>query len=186
MRLTLVVAGYARHRIRRDVNTKQRLLALFVLVVSLVLSGCGTGGLTLIPTATVESTSTPLPTSTQVPTPTSLPTEVVVMVNQAAMEIISTWDSGIVAFTPADNPVTTLTGLTPAEVGFWNNSRLGFDLYNEVVKILMADQGAWDGGLFGCPNVDEAFTSCPCRIYFTDDSITKIDGAASVIFQANP
>jgi len=177
-------------------NTRQRITAALVLVMSLIASGCGPGSLsspTITPTATVTSTETLIPTATSLPTATRtatsapLPTEVIVKVSPAAMDVITSWNSSINAFTPANNPVTNLTGLTANDVGFWNNSRLGMDLYKDVVNLLSADLGSlWTDGLYACPNVNEAFPSCNLRIYFTDNSVTEIVGAAKVTFQPNP
>ena len=162
-----------------------------LIIISLLLVGCG-GQVPVQPTETstpIPPTNTPVPpTNTPIPptsTSTPLPTEVTVLVSSEAMDVISSWNSSINAFTPANNPVTNLKGLTANDVGFWNNSRLGMGLYEEVAKLLSADLGSpWKDGLYGKPDVNKAFPSL--RIYFTDDSITKIDGAAKVIFQPNP
>jgi len=168
---------------------------LILLFISLLLASCS--GTAIEPTLTsvpptdtsIPPTATPVPpTDTPVPpTSTPLPTEVVILIKPEAMVVVSSWNSTINAFTPADDPLTDLTGLTANDVGFWNNSRLGFDLYKSVSDLLSADLGSpWDQGLYGCPQVEEAFTSCSLRIYFTDDSITEISGAAKVTFQSNP
>lgn len=135
--------------------------------------------------STVPAAQTSRPTDTLIP-PTSIPlkTEVIVLVSSDAMDVISSWNSSINAFTPANNPVTNLKGLTANDVGFWNNSRLGMGLYEDVVKLLSADLGTpWKEGLYAKPDVNKAFPSL--RIYFTDNSITEIDGAARVTFQSN-
>jgi len=167
-------------------KTNRSTLIVLVVVLLADLVGCGT-----LP---AQPTSTPVPTNTPQPkyTPTSipLPTEVIVLVSPEAMDLISSWDSSIHAFTPANNPVTNLLGLTTQKVGYWNWSRKSKSLYNRVVELLSAALGTpWEGGLYGCPNVNEAFlsdVSCSLRIYFTDDSITEVDGGARVIFQSNP
>lgn len=128
--------------------------------------------------------NTPIPTKTA--EPASLPTEVVVQVNAEAMEIITSWDSGIQAFTSAEDPITDFTGLTADVVGFWNNSALGFGLYDEAIRLLGTRGTPWEEGLYGCPSVNDAFSSCGLRLYFVDDSITEIDGGAKVIFQLAP
>lgn len=159
---------------------------IILIITTLTLAGCG-GQAPIQPTETstpIPPTNTPIPpTNTPIPpTPTPLPTEVIVLVSPEAMDVISSWNSSINAFTLANNPVTNLEGLTANDVGFWNNSQLGISLYKEVVKLLSADLGSpWEGGLYGKPDVNTAFPSV--RIYFTDDSVTDIDGAARVIFQ---
>lgn len=60
-------------------NTKQYFTVIAILVISLVISGCGAGQLfgptvTPSPTSTSTLTSTPLPTATLAPTETPIPT----------------------------------------------------------------------------------------------------------------
>lgn len=170
-----------------------RKIYVILVIISFLLAGCSgnepvlpTKTATLVP-PTATNTSIP-PTNTSVPpTSTPLPTEVIVLVNPETMKVVSSWNSTINAFTLANNPAIDFSGLTASDVGFWNNSRLGFDLYNSVTSLLSAALGSpWQDGLYGCPKVDEAFSSCSLRLYFTDDSIIKISGGARVIFQSNP
>jgi hypothetical protein len=115
-----------------------------------------------------------------------LPTQVIVIVNPEAMDVVNSWKSSIHAFTPASNPVKDLKGLTAESVGFWNNSKLGANLFKEVVKIFKADGEPKDNGLYGCPNAATVFVECPnVSIYFTDDSIDSVVGGAMVIFQSS-
>jgi hypothetical protein len=177
---------------KQKVNHQKSLLGIMgSLLVAVIVSACSVLQPQPTPTTTpIPPTRTPVPptaTSTAIPTATTLPTEVIVLVSPEAMDVFSSWDATIRAFTPADNPVTDLSGLSASEIGFWNNSYLGWDLYDEVVGFLSAVYGSkWEDGLYACPDLTEAFSSCSLRIYFTDASITKMTGAAAVIFQSNP
>ena len=175
-------------------NTKQQTLGILVLVLSLALSCRGSGQIsepTFTPIATTPLLATMTPTAVQPattvlpPTYTPLPKAGIVLVSPQAMNVISSWDSSIQAFTPANNPVTNLIGLTSSDVGFWNNSQLGSELYNEVIRLLNNLGPPWEDGLYACPQVNEAFSSCSLRIYFTDNSITDVDGGVRVIFQSD-
>jgi hypothetical protein len=58
-------------------NARQRIIVVLVLLLSLVVSGCGPGqvfGPTLTPTPTFTPTKTNTPTPTKTPTPTNTPT----------------------------------------------------------------------------------------------------------------
>jgi hypothetical protein len=105
-------------------------------------------------------------------------------VSPATMKIITSWKSSINAFTSASDPIKDLSGLTPETAGFWNNSKLGLGLYKEVVKLLNSTGTPWTGGLYGCPNVDDAITGRGLRIYFTDDSITEIKDGKRIVFKS--
>jgi hypothetical protein len=100
------------------------------------------------------------------------------------MKIITSWNNRINAFTSASNPIKELSGLTGETVGFWNNSKPGMDLYDEVVKMLNTLGPPWKDGLFAIPNVNNAFAKKSLQIYFTDDSITKIKDGKRIIFKS--
>jgi hypothetical protein len=101
------------------------------------------------------------------------------------MEIIDSWADGIRAFTPVDNPVSGLKGLTAESTGFWNNSKLGFDLYHAVQELFNADGEPKDEGIYACPDAANVFTECPSiKIYFTDDSVDSVVGGIRVVFKS--
>jgi len=128
-------------------------------------------------------TSTSIPQSTNTPRPTPLPKEIKLKINAEAMAIVSSWESTIQAFTSASKPVNSLDGLTSEEVGFWNNSKLGFDLYDNVSKLFEAFGNPLNG-LYGCPDAENAFSECSSiRIFFVDSSITEVKGGIKVIFE---
>jgi hypothetical protein len=163
--------------------------------------GADVGSVTVTPKATAvppPGTSTPTPTAsavvptptaTAVPTPTSAPTptaptQAIIKATPKMMAVVDSWGKTITVWTPATNPLTDLKGLTSEQVGFWNNSKLGMGTYQAGTKLFDAF-GEPKNGLYGCPKAETAFTDCPqMRIYFADDTITAIDGAVPLVFEA--
>ncbi|MHB1355860.1 MAG: hypothetical protein ACYCZF_07765 [Anaerolineae bacterium] len=101
-------------------NRKHRSIALLVLVLGLVVSGCGPGQLlgptltttptrTLTSTPTATRTLTPTPTSTHTPTNTSTPT-----ITPSPTATLTPSQTPTPSITPTETPVPTITP-TPAD-----------------------------------------------------------------------
>jgi len=130
-------AGRARYSAGGKMNAKQRNLIISILVLSLMISGCGPVqflGPTVTPSATptLVPTSTPIPTLTRVPTSTPLPTATEVPPTQMPAslgEVISykTLDISVLDVYRHDN-------LIPGNgYRYWANP--GFMIIDLVVKV---------------------------------------------------
>lgn len=168
---------------------KRILLAGSLLVAVVGLAACG-GDTSDTPTPG-QSATTPAPVTPAATTPTpddepAPPTEMVIAANAEMMGVVDSWGGTITAWTSASDPIADLGGLTASNVGFWNNSYLGFGLFTEVSDLFIAFGEPRDDGLYGCPFVDEAFTGgCgDIRIYFADDSVTSVANGIPVVFES--
>jgi hypothetical protein len=160
------------------------LAALIVLVLA---AGC-TSAAVPAPSATpVPPSATPVPpTATPVPpTPTPSTGIAVVSVSPEVMEVLSSWDEGIVFFTSAQTPIASLQGLTADEVGLW-----GAELMPNYLDLFqVVGEPKESARLTGTGHFDELFTAhAELRFFITWESevtelITKEGGGLKIRFE---
>jgi hypothetical protein len=135
--------------------------------------------LTLLPLPSLTMTTSPSPS------PTPLTGETTIRVSPEAMAVIASWNKSVQAFTSATHPLTQLSGLTATDVGIWNASRLGPDLYQRVVNLLDNLGTPWQGRIFEITDVQTAFTTRGVDLLFTDNTTTKVEGGVRVVFESS-
>jgi hypothetical protein len=182
-------------------NTKQQIIVLFILALSLFVSGCGPGQISG-PTITPSPTNTPMPTNTLVPTntPTSLPptstpvpptatalsTEIDVNVSAESMKLIQAWKV-TTAFTLATDPIKDLLSLQGNQIGIYKIEPSGYlPEYALDLTTIFINEGnflALDSWII-CQDENDPFGTYPeIRLFITDDpKIKTINGAAKINF----
>jgi len=182
-------------------NTKQQIIVLFILALSLFVSGCGPGQI-FGPTITPSPTNTPVPTNTSVPTdtptpipPTStpipptataLPTEIDVNVSAESMKLIQAWKV-TTAFTLATDPITDLLSVQANQIGVYNNKPGYLPEYALDLTTIFINEGnfsALGGDWIICQDENDPFGTYPeIRLFITNDpQIKTIEGAAKINF----
>lgn len=98
-----------------------------------------------------------------------------------AVEFVNTWDQNVYMFMPADNPITTLDGLTKEDFACW-----GMELFGNVDSLLLILEIPRDGiRLVGDGAYNDAGDNKP-KVYITWNTYEKsLIGAKRFILVAD-
>ena len=118
-------------------NAKRQITAALVLVMSLLMSGCGAGqlfGPTMTPIPTLTSTPTSLPAST--PTLTPDPKALTLKATGDLLKLLDTWDGKYVIFVNKNTDIKTLEDL--------NGRNIFCDMYTFGMETAVSDMAAFN------------------------------------------